>query len=114
MRVKFNAKMEFDVGKYQNRLREAQRQLDEAVLEDSNEFVPMKSGALAGSGHSASRIGEGMVAWQKVYAPRLYYNPQYNFSLDVNPKAGGLWFESAKNNYLREWVEIVKNVLTGG
>lgn len=112
MRVKFTAKTHFDIGKYQNRVKEAQRQLDEAVLEDSNEFIPMQSGALAGSGHGASSIGEGLVAWQKVYAPRLYYNPQYNFSRDVNPKAGGLWFENAKSNYMEQWVELVKRVLT--
>ncbi len=33
------------------------------------------------------------VASNKPYARRLYYHPEYHFSKEENPNAGGLWFE---------------------
>ena len=105
---------EFDKEKILSRMKEAQYKLDETVLKDSNRYAPEVTGQLKGTGQGASSIGEGIVAWQLVQVPRLYYNPQYNFTKDVNPNAGGLWFEVAKQKHISEWIELVKKILTGG
>jgi hypothetical protein len=86
----------------------AQMQLDQDVLKDSNFFIPKQEGYLERSSLLHSRIGEGHLEWNTPYARRLYYNPQYNFSKDVNPNAQGLWFEAAKALHKEEWVRKVK------
>lgn len=105
-------KVDIDMAKLNNKSRmaerAAQKQLDQDVLKDSNYYIPKDTGNLEGSGIRASKIGEGEVAWDTVYAKRLYYNPQYNFSKDRNPNAQGLWFEAAKSNYKGNWLKKVK------
>lgn len=86
----------------------AQMMLDQEVLKDSNYFIAKETGELERSSLRHSRIGEGHIEWNTPYARRLYYNPQYNFSKDVNPNAGGLWFESAKALNGAEWLKKVK------
>lgn len=88
-----------------------QRALDAQVLKDSNYYAPMDQGDLIQSGIRFTNPGSGMIMWQTPYARRLYYNPQYNFSKDKNPNAGGLWFEIAKSRHVKEWEKIVKQSL---
>lgn len=40
------------------------------------------------------------------YARRLYFHPEYNFSKDGNPHAGGEWFEPYINGNKRE--DVIK------
>lgn len=84
----------------------AQFALDEQVLKDSNFYAPERESYLINSGILHSRLGEGHIEWKTPYARRLYYNPEYNFSKDVNPNAQGLWFEAAKAIQAREWARI--------
>lgn len=90
--------------------KKAQFALDSQVLKDSNYFIPKREGFLEKSGILHSRIGRGHIEWRTPYSRRLYYNPQYNFSKDVNPNARGLWYEEAKARNKNEWVEVIKNV----
>lgn len=85
--------------------KQAQFNLDEAVLKDSNYFIPKDEGYLEESGVRYTNPGDGEVIWQTPYARRLYYNPQYSFSTDTNPNAQGLWFEAAKSEFKSEWIE---------
>lgn len=87
----------------------AQFALDQQVLKDSNYFIPKDTGELERSSIRFSRPGEGHIEWNTPYARRLYYNPQYNFSHDVNPNASGLWFEEAKARNVTDWARIVEN-----
>lgn len=84
----------------------AQFALDTQVLKDSNYYIPKDRGTLETSSFYASKLGDGKLVWDTPYARRLYWNPQYNFSGDVNPNARGLWFEEAKSNKLSEWLKI--------
>jgi hypothetical protein len=86
----------------------AQFALDNQVLKDSNFFIPKREAYLDASGVLHSRIGKGHIEWKTPYARRLYYNPQYNFSKDVNPHAQGLWFEAAKATHKPGWVELIQ------
>ena len=88
--------------------------LDNTVLRDSNSYAPMDQGDLIESGIRHSRLGEGQIIWSTPYARRLYYNPQYNFSTDRNPQAQGLWFEAAKSQHLRDWINAIEQAIRGG
>lgn len=107
--IRFNVKVDLDKGKLKSKTdrakKAAQAQLDQDVLKDSNYFIPKQDGYLEKSGILHSRIGEGHIEWRTPYARRLYYNPQYNFSKDVNPNAQGLWFEEAKSRYKESWIQ---------
>lgn len=78
--------------------------LDNAVIKDSNYYAPEDEQYLQKSALASSDIGNGRIVWNTPYARRLYYNPQYNFSKDKNPNAGGLWFERAKSNKRDSWL----------
>ena len=86
----------------------AQNILDQQVLKDSNYYIPVDRGNLRESGITHSQIGKGKVVWSTKYARRLYYNPQYNFSHDKNANARGLWYEEAKANKLKSWLNLSK------
>jgi hypothetical protein len=86
----------------------AQMQLDQDVLKDSNYFIPKETGELERSGIRHTKPGTGQVVWKTAYAKRLYYNPQYNFSKDVNPNARGLWFEAAKSLHKKDWLSTAR------
>lgn len=80
--------------------------LTEQVMKDSNYYAPMRDGYLVDSSINNSEPEKGIIRWVTPYARRLYYNPQFNFSKDVNPNARGLWFEAAKQSKLDEWTRL--------
>lgn len=85
--------------------------LTEQVLIDSNFYIPKDTGQLESSSLIHSNYDKGEVVWATPYAKKLYWNPQYNFSTDINPNARGLWFEAAKKKQLKNWVILSKEVL---
>ena len=95
------------------RAQKGQAVLDEQVLKDSNNYAPEDTTELIRSSLRASQVGNGLLIWDTPYARRLYYNPQYNFSKDKNPNAGGLWFEVAKANHISEWLEVSAKAMGG-
>lgn len=97
----------------EKRRQKAQAVLDEQILKDSNNYAPQDTTELIRSGIRMSMIGQGQIIWDTAYARRLYYNPQYNFSKDVNPNAQGLWFEAAKAAHLPEWVNLAAREMGG-
>ncbi|PEI49945.1 minor capsid protein [Bacillus toyonensis] len=109
--IRVNVRVDTSVieGEVMDAVKEAQFTLDEQVIKDSNFFIPKDTGELERSALRFSRPGEGHVEWNVPYARRLYYNPQYDFSTDVNENAQGLWFEEAKSRYRSDWARIVEN-----
>lgn len=91
----------------------AQAAIDTQVIKDSNVFCPQAEGTLQSSAITASRVGQGFVAWATPYARRLYRNPQFNFSKDKNPNARGLWFEAAKAVHLKDWLALANREAGG-
>jgi hypothetical protein len=89
----------------------SQAALDEQVLKDSNYFCPLQEGTLQASGVLSTKLGSGIVIWDTPYAHRLYWHPEYNFSLDRNPNARGKWFEEAKARHLPEWLAKAQGAL---
>jgi|SRR5690606_22401678 hypothetical protein len=87
-----------------------QKVLDEQILKDSNKYAPEDTGELIRSSIRSTRFGSGRIIWDTPYARRLYYNPQYNFSKDKNPNAGGLWFRRARARHLNQWKKMLEQL----
>lgn len=110
LNIKVNIPEKEIIRKVDKAVSAAQVALDQQVLKDSNFFIPFDTGELMRSSLRHSKIGEGLIVWNTPYARRLYYNPQYNFSKDVNPNAQGLWFEAAKAKHYHEWVKLAQRI----
>ena len=92
----------------------SQKFLDNEILKDSNDYVPVSEWFLRDSSITHSKIGSGELVWNTPYARRLYYNPHYDFSKDKNSKAQGLWFEAAKAQNLDDWVRGAQKAFRKG
>ena len=118
MSMQIDARVEIDLKgirkKAGNGHKAAQYAVDNQALKDSNEYIPADQWILRNSSLSNSKIGDGELIWKTPYARKLYYNPQYDFSTDKNPKAQGLWFEAAKAQNKQDWVEIAQRAFAEG
>ena len=123
-------------------LERAQMYLDQVVLEDSNKYVPFRSGNLRQSGIRNTVLGEGKVTWETPYAHYQYqgmlyvdpktglgafYSPDYGYwsRKDVpkiptdrplrhtTPGTGPLWFETAKRVHGKDWIKGTKRIAGG-
>ena len=102
-----DAKIKADIS---GALKRAQAPLDAMVLQDSNYFVPIKTGTLQKSAIINTRLGSGEVKWVTPYARRHYYNytkPEHQ----INPNACAKWFEAAKARWLEKWVRLVNEYI---
>lgn len=108
-----NAKANLDKVKTKlaNSIKKITYDVSSQVLKDSNYYIPKREGDLESSSHIHSDLEKGKLEWNTPYARRLYWNPEYNFSTDVNPNASGLWFERAKSTRLNVWNEIAKRAI---
>lgn len=110
--MRVNISVEVDFRGLYKKTEQAERRIryavTEQVVKDSNFFAPQDTGALMRSALMASNYETGQAIWDVPYASKLYWNPQFNFSRDVNPNAGGLWFETAKSMALADWINIAK------
>jgi len=95
--------------KIERKTKRTQFILDQQIVKDSNYYAPFADGLLIGSALIASEFGKGKLVWDTPYSRRMYWNPQYNFSTDKNPNAGGKWFERAKAEHLSEWIQIARS-----
>jgi len=87
----------------------AQAWLDNEVLKDSTPFVPRLTGELERSGIAGTKIGDGMIVYNKVYAAAQYYS-NYTHSTQAHPGATRLWFETAKAINKDKWIRGVKKI----
>ncbi|OEH53124.1 minor capsid protein [Oceanobacillus sp. E9] len=104
-----DVKVDFDKNKVNKKLDNAlgfgQFVLDNQVLKDSNYYIPMRSKNTRDSGITHSKIGNGEIRWVTPYVREIYFNSNYNFSKDINPNARGLWFEAAKAEKIKQWLD---------
>ena len=91
-------------------MHKAQGPLDAMVLQDSNYFVPIKTGTLQHSAIINSRIGSGEIVWRTPYARRLYYEYKKP-AHQANPNACAKWFEAAKARWQDKWVKFVNEYI---
>lgn len=65
---------------------EVQKYIDNFVLEQSEPYMPHKSGVLIASGASSTKIGSGQVIWNTPYAHYMYEG-----KLMISPSTGSSW-----------------------
>ncbi len=92
----------------------AQKFVDNEVLKDCDEYVPMRTGNLVKSGIRGTVIGSGQVKYSAPYAAKCYYGTHIHFSKDLHPKATAQWFERAKAVNKQKWIEGAQKLVNGG
>lgn len=85
--------------------------VDGEVLRRCDPMVPMDTGALIGSGITATTLGSGEVKYNTVYARRWYYCAA-NFQ--GAPTRGNYWFERMKNSGGKEAILRGAAAVAGG
>ena len=118
-----------NIKRFNGQYSRAQVWLDNAVLRDSNIYVPMLTGALYKTGILGTTPGEGVVQWVAPYARYQYYGkvwagpkygPKYKTDKDLhintseNSQAQSFWFEAAKAQNKSIWVRGVQTLAAGG
>ena len=118
----------------QKNIAAAQCYLDNAVLRDSNLYVPYRNNKLRQSGINHTVIGSGEVKWCTPYAHYQHegkamvgVRTKRAYALRGEPKeengkalqyhtagTGSHWFEKAKRVHGKEWVKNVKRIAGGG
>lgn len=83
--------------RWNNLFGRSQAKIDSECLRYLDAYVPRKIGNLIKSGIRETVLGSGRIQYKKVYAKRLYYNPQFNFR--GAPQRGAYWFERMKRKY---------------
>lgn len=130
MPVKFNVKVNFDIGAVKaDILKAADEAIPEVatqVLKDSNDFAPFRNGILVGESVTnqapiVQPIPEeqrATVTWRVPYAAYVYKGKSkrgkdLTYSKDLHPKAGKEWFGEAKKFKLADWIAKFKKELKG-
>ena len=85
-----------------------QKFIDSEVLRLCDPKIPKDTGMLVNSGILNTQIGSGEVKYRTPYARRLYYHPEYNFSGEKNPDAGGYWFERMKQQHKEDILKGIR------
>lgn len=95
---------------------DAQTVLDLQIIHDTDPFVPMRQGTMAGSAMLSSEIGKGKIVYDTPYARHLYYGINvktgrpFEYSKAKHPKACERWVDASKALYLDKWVKKVREV----
>lgn len=90
----------------------AQRWLDNEVLKDSAPYVPRVTGELERSGIAGTKIGSGLLVYNKPYAKKQFYG-YFKHTTQAHPQATRRWFYAAKAVNRPKWIAGVKK-LGGG
>ena len=119
-----------DLDRPMRNIPQAQAKLGLQVLADSNQYVPFQQGYLRSSGH----IEDDCVVWNgpyahyqyigEVYGPNIprkdaegniigWFSPpqKYPTGRDLQyhtPGTGAFWFEEAKEQHCKQWVDVVR------
>ena len=91
-------------------LERAQAYLDNAVLKDTDKYVPMRTGVLKKSGVLGTRVGSGEIVYIAPYAKKCYYGVTIRFSKSRHPLAQAKWFEASKAVNKRTWIAQVRKI----
>lgn len=135
--VKGNIKVDMDLSRFKKQFELAQYQLDTAIMTCMIPYMPRNTGtfinltkarsaAMAGTGEVCAGappygrflyMGKVMVdeetgsPWARAGAKKVVTDRDLNYS---NPKATPKWFDTAKANHGKQWVDMVKKTAGGG
>lgn len=135
-----DVKVNVSLSRFEKQFEKAQFALDNAVMTSMVPFMPMQTGnfiqrtramseALAGSGvvvAAAPPMGrylyEGKVMvdevtgspWARLGAKKVVTDRNLEYFTGANPKAQAHWFDAAKAEDLKDWVNLTKRIAGGG
>jgi len=139
--VHSNFRAEIDLTRFGPSFLEAQRWLGYQVLKDCKPYMPLLTGSLQQRSYvneDGTRVvfpgpygryqymGKVMVDSQTGKGPMLIPNVGYRYKKGStlvaterplsysNPSATPMWFETAKQNHLGEWIEGAEKIAKGG
>lgn len=122
----YNGSMEADLNtkRFSGQYSLAQKYLDSQVITDSTPYVPYQSDDLRRSAIKGTDPGSGEVIWDSPYARYQYYGrvmvgPPPKQVTDTllqyaTPGTGAYWFETAKGNCKKQWIDGVRKIAGGG
>lgn len=96
-----------------NKFTNAQKWLDNAILKDTDPYVPKRTGALIQSGILGTVVGSGEVKYIAPYAKKQYY-AGFQPSKALNPHASREWVEVSKKVNMDKWASGVKTIIRKG
>lgn len=105
-----SAKLEWNPNfqnKWQDKYNIAQKRLDNAILKDTDKYVPMLTGMLKLSGKLGTVIGQGLIMYIAPYAKVRYYSKN-KIGSSTGTLRGPYWFERSKSDNKQEWIRTVK------
>ena len=134
--INANVRAEINMDRINGNLQRAQYWLDSQIMNDMEPYMPQNTGTFISitRAQSAALAGSGMVvaaappAGRFLYFGKVMVDPEtgspfarpgakkvltekpLNYS---NPKATPEWFETAKKNHGKEWIEGVKAIAGG-
>ena len=104
-------KIEINTGQVQAKVDAAWKKglamLSSEILRDCNEFAKLDKGALRASSQMASRLDEGILAWDTPYARRQYWQ----IPTAYEPGTCWQWCEAAKGKYAQQWAEQAQRLM---
>lgn len=129
----FSVNANIDLSKYEEKFKEAQRVLDQSVLNDSVSYMPIQTGMLQDRtiATAMSELGSGRVTiavgpygrfqymgkvmvdpvtgspWARKDAKKILTDRDIVYS---NPRASAKWFDVAKAQHKEQWIAKVKGV----
>lgn len=137
-----NATIELDVdlSRFEKQYEKAQYELDSTIMTDMQPYMPMQTGtfinvtkglsaAIAGSGNvyaAAPPFGrflyEGKVMvdpetnspWARPGAKKIVTNKDLDYFKGRHPEVTSHWFDTAKKNHGKSWVNKTKKTAGGG
>ncbi len=129
--------IKLDSKRIDKNLLEAQKKLNMQIVADCTPLVPFQQGALRGSVNYPQGIYGGEIEWNTPYAHYQYMGEVYGPNIPKYDSEGNLigwfsppkkyptgrelqqhepgtadhWFEVAKENHGKDWVQLVKNTV---
>lgn len=128
--VKPNFDFNFDGNILAEKLNRAQNDLNNQIIADTMDYVPFNQGVLSNSVHVEN---DDEIVWNVPYARFLYMGKvmvdkrgstwaekgaakhvidrDLTYSQEAHKEAGSHWFERAMDDYLDDWIDLVKKVV---
>ena len=97
---------------YDRLLKNATAMITLQIIKDTDKYVPFDTGATAKSAQVASNPKAGRIVYDTPYAQKIYEGDRMNFSRDAHPLACAHWADVSKGQYLGEWTDKVRKMVT--
>lgn len=135
-----NVDIKLDTSRIEGNIKEAQKLLNMQIVEDCEPLIPFQQGALRKSVNYPEGIYGGMMEYNTPYVHYQYMGEVYGPNIPIyddeilkgfrsppkkystgrkmvhteHPETTDHWFEEAKRQHGKEWIDLVKKVVGKG